>query len=110
LRKALMVLLCASLVAGCERSKTEILQRRLDHFRDLLPLELREEFDSKNYKAVAQGIDTLLQQDAEFKESYDKMRHQELIDVFSPQEVVDYFREHFVEEIEKLKTSKQSPR
>jgi hypothetical protein len=103
-----MVLLCASLVAGCEKSKVEILQNRLNHFRDILPLELREEFDSKKYKIVIQRIDTLLQQDAEFKESFHNMKHQELIDTFSPQEVVDYFREHFVEEIERLKAAKQS--
>jgi hypothetical protein len=103
-----MVLLCVSLVAGCEKSKVEILQRRLDHFREILPHELREEFDSKNYKVVTQGIDSLLLQDDEFKESYDNLKHEELIDVFSPQEVVDYFREHFVEEIERLKASKQS--
>jgi hypothetical protein len=107
-RRALMVLLCASVIAGCEKSKVDILQRRLDHFREVLPQELREEFDSKNYKVVVQGIDTLLQQDPEFKENYDKLKHEELIDVFSPQEVVDYYREHFMEEIERLKSSKQN--
>jgi hypothetical protein len=108
MRKTLMVLLCASLVAGCEKSKVDILQSRLDHFREILPHELREEFDSKNYKVVVQGINALLQQDPEFKEIYDKLKHEELIDTFSSHEVVDYYREHFLEEIERLKASKQS--
>jgi len=31
------------------------------------------------------------------------MKHEELIDVFSTREVVDFYREYFAERIEKLK-------
>jgi len=108
LKKAFMVLFCLSMMIGCEESKVEILQRRLDDFRGILPPELREEFDSENYQAVAKGIDSLQQSDPAFKEKYDRLKHEELIDVFSPEEVVDFFRKHFVEEIERLKQKKDS--
>jgi len=85
----------------------DILQRRLDNFRNILPSELRAEFDAKNYEVVVRGIDSLLQVAPEFKERYEKLKHQELIDVFSPQEVVDFFREYFVEEIQRLKQRKK---
>ena len=108
MKKAFMVLLCISCVLGCEESKVEILQRRLDDFRSVLPSELREEFDSKNYPAVTKGIDSLLHDDHVFKQKYERLKHEELIDVFTPEEVVDFFREHFVEEIERLKQKKDS--
>lgn len=107
MKRALWVLLCLSLMVACEESKTEILQQRLDNFRSILPAQLREEFDSSDYAAVAQGIDSLLQTDATFREEYESLKHQELIDVFSAEEVVDFFREHFVEEIERLKQKKE---
>jgi hypothetical protein len=37
LKRALWVLLCLSLMVACEESKTEILQRRLDNFRNMTP-------------------------------------------------------------------------
>ena len=107
MKRALWVLLCLSLTIACEQSKTEILQQRLDNFRGILPAELREEFDSSDYAAVAQGIDSLLQDDPVFREQFENLKHEELIDVFSPAEVVDFFREHFVEEIERLKQKKE---
>ena len=107
MKRALWVLLCLSLTIACEQSKTEILQRRLDNFRNMLSTQLREEFDSSDYAAVAQGIDSLVQADATFREKYQDLKHEELIDVFSPEEVVDFFREHFVEEIERLKQNKE---
>lgn len=106
MKRALLVLLCLSVVGACERSKVETLQKRLDDFRNILPPQLRQEFDSENYATVAKGIDSLVQHDPAFRREYETLKHQELIDVFSPEEVVDFFREHFVEEIERLKISK----
>jgi CelD/BcsL family acetyltransferase involved in cellulose biosynthesis len=107
LKRALWVVLCLSMMAACEQSKTEILQRRLDDFRNMLPEQMREEFDSGDYAAVARGIDSLVQADSVFREKYDKLKHEELIDVFSAEEVVDFYREHFLEEIERLKQEKK---
>jgi hypothetical protein len=108
LRRALWVMLGLSMMMACEQSRVEILQRRLDNFRNMLPTQLREDFDSADYAAVAQGIDSLVQADAGFREQYQNLKHEELIDVFSAEEVVDFFREHFVEEIDRLKQSKES--
>lgn len=101
--KVTAFLLCLFIMMGCEKSKVETLQKRLDDFRNILPSELKQEFDLKNYPPVVQGIDSLLQDVPAFREKYERLKHQELIDLFSPQEVVDYFRKYFVEEIERLK-------
>jgi hypothetical protein len=108
LQRAFIVLLCLSMMIGCERSKVDILQRRLDNFREILPPEVRQEFDSKNYETVTRGIDSLLLDDPTFKEEYQRLKHEELIDVFSTAEVVEFFEEHFVEEIERLNQKRGS--
>lgn len=102
-----VILVLFLLFVGCEKSGIEILQERLDAFRNILPGNIREEFDSKNYEKVVMGIDSLLQCDSSFKGKYQKLKHQEAIDVFSTQEVVDFFRVYFVDEIEKLKGKKE---
>lgn len=107
MKKAFLIVLSIFLLIGCEESKLEILQKRLDNFRNILTPELREEFDSKNYQAVVAGIDSLLDKLPEFREKYERLKHEELIDVFSSEEVVDFFREYFVEKIERLKQSKE---
>jgi hypothetical protein len=96
-----------SMLIACEESKVEILQRRLDNFTNILPAQLREQFNSGDFAAVAQGIDSLVRDDPVFREEYEDLKHEELIDLFSAEEVVDFFREHFVEEIERLKQSKE---
>lgn len=108
MKKAVLAVLCLSMMMACERSKTEMLQRRLDNFRNVLPAEVRQEFDSKNYLAAGRSIDSLVQNVPDFKERYESLKHEELIDLFSPEEVVDFFREHFVEEIERMKRTKDS--
>ncbi len=107
MKKAVLAILCLSVMMACEKSKTDILQKRLDDFREILPPELRQKFDSKDYQAVAKSIDSLVQDVPGFRQAYERLKHQELIDVFSSEEVVDFFREHFVEEIERLKQEKE---
>jgi hypothetical protein len=103
LRKTILAILCCILFVSCEKSEMQILQERLDDFRNLLPTELRQNFDSKDYPEVTRGIDSLLQIEPSFKARYEDLKHEELIDVFSTQDVVDYYREYFVEKLEKLK-------
>jgi hypothetical protein len=95
--------LCLSAMLACQRSRVESLQSRLDGFRSLLPSRVRQQFDSRDYGSVAAAIDSLVRIDPQFSERYQALKHEELIDVFSPQEVVDFFREHFVDEIARLK-------
>jgi hypothetical protein len=106
-KSRLTILILFLLLVGCERSKVEILQERLDAFRNILPGQLREEFDSKNYERVVTELDSLLKHDPAFGERYQKLKDQEAINVFSTQEVVDFFKVYFVDEIEKLKGEKQ---
>jgi len=95
------------LTVECEKSEIQILQERLDAFRNILPEKVREEFDSKNYERVVIGLDSLLERDSVFKDNYQKLKDRELINVFSTKEVVDFFKVYFVEEIERLKKGKQ---
>lgn len=88
---------------GCQKSRVQDLRQRLDSFRSILPQNLRVEFDSKNYAAVVKGIDSLVVEDENFKQRYEKMKDNEAINVFTSQEVVDFFKTYFVEEIEKDK-------
>ena len=103
MRKVLLTLLCFLVLVSCEKSEVQILQERLDNFRNILPLELRAEFDSKKYDEVSKGIDSLFQSVPAFKEGFERIKHEELIDVFSTREVVDFFREYFAEKIERMK-------
>lgn len=103
MRKAPLAVLFILVFFNCEKSEMQILQERLDNFRNILPVELRTEFDSKKYDEVIKGIDSLSQSVPIFKEKYEELKHEELIDVFSTREVVDFFREYFVEKIENLK-------
>lgn len=108
LNKSLSAILVLFLLfVGCEKSEVQILQERLDAFRNILPEKVREEFDSKNYEKVVIGLDSLLEHDSNFKEEYQKLKDRELINVFSTKEVVDFFKVYFVEEIERLKGEKE---
>jgi hypothetical protein len=106
LKKIILAVLCGILFISCEKSEMQILQERLDDFKNLLPTELRQKFDSKDYPEVTRGIDSLLQAEPSFKAKFEDLKHRELIDVFSTQDVVAYYREYFVEKIEKLKKGK----
>jgi hypothetical protein len=108
LQKAVGVILCLTLLMACQKSKVELLQRRLDDFRNILPQEVRTQFDARNYPAVVAGIDSLSRHVPTFKDKYERLKHEELIDTFSPQEVVDFFRQYFVDEIGRLKHEKGS--
>ena len=90
----------------CGETEVKSLQKRLDTFREILPENVRKDFDSKSYENVVKGIDSLLAVDVSFQNKYDKVKDQEAINVFSVQEAVDFYKEYFVEEIEKLKQIK----
>jgi hypothetical protein len=79
---------------------------RLYDFRNVLPQDLREKFDSGRYEDVVSGLDSLLSEESAFKSEYQKLKDEEAINVFSTREVVDYYREYFLEEIKRLKRNK----
>ena len=98
-----MIITLLLTLPGCQKSRVQDLQQRLDNFRNILPQNLRAEFDSKNYAVVVKGLDSLLAVDENFKQRYEQMKDNEAINVFTSQEVVDFFKTYFVEEIEKDK-------
>ena len=104
---SLFLIITLLTLPGCQKSRVQDLQQRLDNFRNVLPQNLRAEFDSKNYAAVVKGIDSLVAEDENFKQRYEKMKDNEAINVFTSQEVVDFFKTYFVEEIEKDKLGKK---
>lgn len=100
----LFMLTSAVLFLFCSQEpRLDNLQKRLDTFRNILPQELRQKFDAGNYQDVVAGLDSLLSKDSAFKGKYEKLKDQEAINVFSTREVVDFYREYFVEEIQRLK-------
>jgi len=102
-----LMLVFLPLVVFCgEDSRLRDLQRRLDAFRNVLPQDLREKFDSGSYEDVVSGLDSLLSEESAFKSEYQKLKDDEAINVFSTREVVDYYREYFLEEIKRLKRKK----
>lgn len=101
--RAILILSVFFLAFSCGESRLENLQDRLNAFRNILPQELREKFDSGSYLDVILGLDSLLSSDVTFKQEYERLKDKETINVFSTQEVVDFYREYFVEEINKLK-------
>ena len=100
---AWLFFLLLTLGIACQKSEVADLQKRLDHFRIILPENLRVQFDQKNYPFVALGIDSLLKVDSDFKIKYEKLKDQEAINVFTPEEVVSFFAEYFVKKIEQIK-------
>ena len=102
-----LILLSSFLFLCCgQDSRLKNLQERLDAFRNILPRELREKFDSGSCQDVVAGLDSLLSSDSTFGREYEKLKDEEAINVFSTQEVVDFYREFFVEEINKIKRNK----
>ncbi len=107
--KVALALILASLLLSLfcsQESRLKNLQERLDAFRNILPEELKGKFDSGNYQDVVSSLDSLLSSDSDFKREYEKLKDKEAINVFSSQETVDFYREYFAEEINKLKREK----
>ena len=92
---------------NCEESRLDNLERRLNAFRNILPKELKGKFDSGDYQDVVVDLDSLLSSDLNFKRVYERLKDREAINVFSVPGVVDFYREYFVEEIEKIKKKKE---
>ncbi len=56
-----------------------------------------------DYGQVAQDIDSLLSSDSTFIIAYERVKDQEAINVFTPTEVVEFYRVYIVGEIQKEK-------
>jgi hypothetical protein len=95
----LLLVTAVLLSVACEESREDNLARRLDAFRSVLPDGARAAFDAGEDSLAATIIDSEYVVDRDFARAYDSLKHDELIDVFTHRDVVDFFRTYFVEEL-----------
>lgn len=84
------------LLASFKETPEQNYAKRLEIFRQVLPEEARSAFDNNERDRTAQIIETQLPLDKDFSERYEKMKSDECINLFTPREVVDFFRDYFV--------------
>jgi hypothetical protein len=96
------------LVLGAlKETEGENLARRLERWREVLPADIRAQFDAGEDSAAAAMIEERLKADAAFKERYEALQDEELTPVFSPEDMVDYYRVYFVDRLAEIRAEKQ---
>ncbi len=96
------------LVLGAlKETEEENLARRLERWREVLPADIRAQFDAGEDSAAAAMIEERLKADAAFKERYEALQDEELTPVFSPEDMVDYYRVYFVDRLAEIRAEKQ---
>jgi len=96
------------LVLGAlKETEEENLSRRLAKWRQVLPGDIRAEFDAGRDAACAKMIAERLEADAGFKKRYEALQDEELTPVFSPEDMVDYYRVYFVDRLAEIRAEKQ---
>ena len=96
---AVFILAFAAFFNGCTNSRLESRQNRLDSFREVLPENVRREFDSIENEMDCYQVGELLKQsrDADpcLNAAVDSIIHAELIDSFTDAELVRFFWYYF---------------
>jgi len=92
----------AVVAASCgQPTRAQRRQARLDTFRNALPVNVRESFDTVSteagYGSVGRMITAARAADANLEARLDSIRHAELIDCFSDSEMVHFFRIYFAD-------------
>ena len=90
-----------------KETEEENLAQRLAKWREVLPADIRAEFDAGEDAACAEMIKERLGSDAGFKERYEAVQDEELTPVFSPQDMVDYYRVYFVDQLGEIRAEKR---
>lgn len=90
-----------------KETEEENLAQRLAKWREVLPADIRAEFDAGEDAACAEMIKERLESDAGFKERYEALQDEELTPVFSPKDMVDYYRVYFVDRLAEIRAEKQ---
>ncbi len=90
-----------------KETEEENLAQRLAKWREVLPADIRAEFDAGEDAACAEMIKERLGSDAGFKERYEAVQDEELTPVFSPQDMVDYYRVYFVDRLGEIRAEKR---
>jgi hypothetical protein len=85
------------LVLGAlKETEEQNLEKRLAKWQETLPPDIRAKFDAGEDAACAAMIERRLETDAAFKKRYEALQDEELTPVFTPQDMVDYYRVYFV--------------
>jgi hypothetical protein len=96
------------LVLGAlKETEEENLAQRLEKWREVLPADIRARFDAGEDAAAAGMIEERLKADAAFKKRYEALQDEELTPVFSPEDMVDYYRVYFVDRLAEIRAEKQ---
>jgi hypothetical protein len=96
------------LVLGAlKETEEENLAKRLDKWYAVLPEDIGAEFYEGNDAAVAKMIEKRLATDPAFKARYEALQDEELTPVFSPADMVDYYRVYFVDRLGEIRRAKR---
>ncbi len=92
-------------ISSCTReSRIESRQKRLNTFRSVLPLDVRNEFDEITNRENCADVGFLLEEaracDISVDASIDSITSAELIDTFSNEDIVYFFWYYFAQAIE----------
>jgi hypothetical protein len=90
-----------------KETEEENLAKRLEKWREVLPDDIRAKFDAGEDSACADMIEKRLASDADFKKRYEALQDEELTPVFSPEDMVDYYRVYFVDRLAEIRAEKQ---
>jgi hypothetical protein len=84
------------LLAGFKETPEQNYARRLEAFRTILLEDARAAFDNNQRDEAARLIGSNKAQDPNFNEKYEQLKRNECIGIFSDRDVVDFFRDYFV--------------
>ena len=96
------------LVLGAlKETEEENLAQRLEKWREVLPADVRAKFDGGEDGECAKMIAERLKGDPDFKARYEALQDEELTPVFSPADMVDYYRVYFVDRLADIREAKR---
>ncbi len=91
---AVLVVLVVMSVPSTEQGR----ETRLLRFLSVIPEEAAEAFNATDYQAATEEIGTAYRRDLVFHEEFELLKDDELINHFTPAEVVGYFANNFTKE------------
>lgn len=78
------------------KSPVPTFSQRLEKFKNVLPPEIRKEFEAANYEKTTQLMEKEYQKNEAFKKALDQVKDDEAINLFTIREVVEFYRDYFV--------------
>jgi len=95
------------LVLGAlKETEEQNLEKRLQKWRAVLPTDIRARFDTGQDEKCAAMIEERLKTDAAFRKRYLALQDEELTPVFSPRDMVDYYRVYFAGRLDEIRATR----